>query len=83
MKRQTIQIDWEEYDNRTIRDNRDRSKFSCQEAWEVDYLVQALLKQLPEKDESAIRKAIMDCCEITDAPHFREEFVQRVLTQLR
>jgi hypothetical protein len=55
MAKKQVQIDWEEYDNRMIRDNRDRNKFSCDEAWEVNYLVKALLKQLPGKDELSFK----------------------------
>jgi hypothetical protein len=83
MSAKNIQIDWEDFDNRAIRDNRDRSKFSCDEPWEVKYLVESMLKQLPGREESSIRRAIGDCCKECKAPHPREEFVQCVLKKLK
>ncbi len=46
MSREILNEDWYEYDNKKIRDNRDKSKFSCEEKWEVDYLVKKNFKNI-------------------------------------
>ena len=74
--------DWSVYDNRKIRDNRDRSKFSCDEQWEVDYLINKLRKHFPFKTDSALRSAISACCSEVKAPRPRETFVACVLKRL-
>ncbi|GEP95902.1 hypothetical protein CCY01nite_21620 [Chitinophaga cymbidii] len=74
--------DWSDYDNRRIRDGRDRSKFSCEEQWEVDYLVNKLRRYFPSKTDSAIRNAISSCCTTVRAPRPRQEFVECVVRRL-
>jgi hypothetical protein len=74
--------DWSEYDNRKIRDQRDRSKFSCEEDWEVSYLVQKLRKHFPYKTDTAIREAISACCRSVPAPRPRIDFVECVTKRL-
>ena len=70
--------DWPEYDNKKIRDGRDRSKVSCEEKWEIDYIVERLKKHFPYKTESAIRQAISGCCASVKAPRPRKEFLECV-----
>jgi hypothetical protein len=74
--------DWEDYDNRAIRDGRDRSKFSCDEPWEVDYLVGKLKKFFPGKSDADIRNAITFCCGTVQPPRLREKFVECVVKRL-
>lgn len=82
MPHQVLNEDWEYYDNRKIRDSRDRSKFSCDEPWEVDYLVEKLKKYYNNKTESQIRAAITSCCAVVRAPRPRGEFVDCVTRKL-
>lgn len=82
MAHSILREDWENYDNRKIRDGRDRSKFSCDETWEVDYLVEKLKRNFPAKTESVIRAAITACCATVPAPRPREEFVECVVRRL-
>ena len=83
MPHPVVNEDWEDYDNRKIRDGRDRSKFSCDEVWEVNYLIGKLKRHFPYKTENAIREAITDCCEMILAPRPREEFVECVISRLK
>ncbi len=83
MPSRILNEDWEDYDNRKIRDGRDRSKFSCDEPWEVDYLAEKTKKHFPFKTESAIREAIASCCASVRAPRPREEFVTCVVRRLQ
>ena len=41
--------DWSSYDNRKIKGEKDASKFSCTERWEVEYLADKLKKTLSFK----------------------------------
>jgi hypothetical protein len=82
MPHRILNEDWSEYDNRKIRDNRDKSKFSCEEPWEVDYLVRKLQKQFPKKTAEQIRAAISSCCLTVRAPRPREAFVKCVVGKL-
>ncbi len=82
MPQRILGDDWEDYDNRKIRDRRDGSKFSCEEPWEVDYLVRKIRKYLPAKSEAEIRRAIEACCREVRAPRPRPEFVRCVMGKL-
>jgi hypothetical protein len=82
MAHKVLQEDWQDYDNKKIRDGRDGSKFSCEEPWEVDYLVEKLKKHYPYKTESSIREAIRECCKTVPAPRLREKFVECVTARL-
>lgn len=74
--------DWEEYDNRKIRDRRDGNYFSCEEAWEVDYLVSKIRRHFPNIPEGTIRTAIAMCCSQVGAPRPRKQFVECVAKRL-
>jgi hypothetical protein len=67
--------DWEEHDNRRIRDGRDRGKVSCEEPWEVDYILKVIRRDHPTIAETNIRKAISECCKTIQAPRFRDQFL--------
>ena len=71
--------DWKSYDNRKIKEERDQSKFSCAEHWEVEYLADKLKKYYPLKTRQAIMQAITHCCSKISSPHQRERFVECVV----
>ena len=75
--------DWEDYDNRKIRGNVDRSKFSCEEPWEVDYLIAKIRRDYPSHTEQQVRNAITSCCATVRAPRPRKDFVECVLKRLQ
>ena len=82
MPNRNLNEDWEDYDNRKIRDRRDRAFFSCEEPWEVDYLVKVIRKHKPFTSEATIRQAISACCNIVSGPRPRREFVTCVMNRL-
>ena len=73
--------DWKSYDNRKISEERDQSKFSCADHWEVEYLADKLKKYYPLKTRQAIMQAITHCCSKISAPHQRERFVECVVSR--
>jgi len=72
--------EWTAYDNRKMKEERDKSKFACSERWEVEYLSDKLQKHYPLKTRQAIMQAITHCCSKISAPHARERFVECVVT---
>jgi hypothetical protein len=73
---------WDDYDNKKIRDNRDARFFACTESWEVDYLVKKIKKLYLNLSEEQIRVAIKSCCLSILAPHPRRTFVKCVVDKL-
>ncbi len=74
--------EWMDYDNRKIRDGRDASKISCDETWELDYIIKKLQKHYPQKTEFEIRSAMSTCCSLLKAPRNRTDFMQCVTSRL-
>ena len=81
MPQRVLNEDWEDYDNRKIRDKRDRAFFSCEEPWEVDYLVKKIIK-VHGHSESRIRVAISMCCREVLGNKPRAKFVECVMRRL-
>ena len=81
MPQRVLNEDWSDYDNRKKR-YTDRFFFSCEESWEVDYLVAKIRKVYPLKSEASIRAAISSCCREVPAPRPRDKFVRCVITKL-
>lgn len=74
--------DWSDYDKKKSREAGDKSKFSSEEKWEVEYLVRKIVKRYHFILEGKIRKAIEACSREIPAPHPREEFVHCVMRKL-
>jgi hypothetical protein len=81
MAHRILNEDWTDYDNRKKK-KEDSLYFSCEEAWEVDYLINKIKKHWPYKTESAIREAISTCCRSVPAPRPRDVFVRCVVSKL-
>lgn len=60
MPQRILNEDWEDYNNRKIRDARDRRYFSCEEPWEVGYLIKKIKKHKGSTDQE-IKNAIASC----------------------
>ncbi len=71
--------EWTSYNNRKIRDEKDVTRFSCSDYWEVEYLADKLKKYYPLKTRQAIMQAITHCCSKISAPYPREKFVECVI----
>lgn len=81
MTQRILNEDWEDYDNRKIKDGRDSRYFSCEEQWEVDYLVRKMKKH-KGNSEQEIRNAIAACCKTVAAPRLRKTFLDCVMSEL-
>ena len=81
MPERILNEDWSDYDDKKKK-HADARFFSCEEVWEVDYLVKKIKKHEPYKTEDAIRKAIASCCLTIPAPRPREKFVKCVMGKL-
>jgi hypothetical protein len=74
--------DWSDYDNRKLNDGRDKSKFSCSELWEINFLVESIRKTQSSHSMKEIRNAISKCCNKPGVSRVRNEFVEEVLKTL-
>ncbi|ASZ11978.1 hypothetical protein CK934_13915 [Chitinophaga sp. MD30] len=81
MAHRVLNEDWSDYDNKKKK-KEDRLFFSCEESWEVDYLVRKLRKYYPGKTEAQITSAIRSCCTVIRAPRPRAQFVACVIERL-
>lgn len=81
MPQRILNEDWSEYDNKKKK-WQDRFFFSCEESWEVDYLVAKIRKVYPLKSEASIRAAISSCCSSMTGNKPRDKFVQCVMSKL-
>ena len=81
MPQRILHDDWSEYDNKKKK-WEDRFFFSCEESWEVDYLVSKIKKIYPLKTDAAIRAAIASCCKEVPGNKPREKFVNCVMSKL-
>jgi hypothetical protein len=77
-----LMLDWSAYDNRKLNDGRDKSKFSCTEPWEVNFLVDSIFKTHPGYSMREIRRAISMCCNRPGVSRYRNDFVEEVLRVL-
>lgn len=73
--------DWENYDDRKKKKG-DANFFSCDEDWEVDYLVDKIHKQYPSIPVVNIRNAIKQCCQTVHGNKPRAKFVECVMDRL-
>lgn len=83
MPQKILNEEWNDYDDKKIRDRRDAKDFACSEIWEVDYLVRKIRKVYPDYSEWSIRNVIAGCCVSVGSPHPRDKFVACVMKKLR
>jgi hypothetical protein len=81
MPERILSDNWSDYDNKKKK-WEDRLFFSCEEPWEVEYLVSKIRRIYPLKLESAIRTAIASCCKEIPAPRPRNKFVRCVMNKI-
>ena len=81
MPEKILNDNWSDYDNKKKR-WEDRFFFSCEESWEVEYLVSKIKRIYPSKSEAAIRAAISSCCKEIAGNKPREKFVRCVMGKL-
>lgn len=81
MPNRILNEDWSDYDNKKKK-YEDRFFFSCDEDWEIDYLLKKIKRHLPQKTDADIRNAINSCCKEIAAPRHRKTFVECVMRKL-
>jgi hypothetical protein len=81
MPHRILNENWSEYDNMKKRWT-DRFYFSCDEPWEVSFLVRLIKKHYPSLSEKHIRMAIESCCSELHGNKPREIFVRCVIGKL-
>jgi len=74
--------DWSDYDSRKPGDES-RSYFTCEETWEVDYLVNKIRVFYPDKPEAIVRQAIKSCCGSLQDPRPRSVFIVAVMEKIK
>lgn len=74
---------WEDYNNRKIRENHDPLSFMCKEKWEVDFLIEKIRRIYSHFPEELIKNAIKACCNNIERPRPRKDFVNCVMIRLR
>jgi hypothetical protein len=78
-----LKENWQDYNDRKIRENNDPEVFSCKDSWEVDFLVSKIRRVYRHFSEELIKNAIRACCHnVTDARP-RKDFVNCVMMRLR
>jgi len=78
-----LKEDWDEYNNRKIRENHDPLSFLCNEKWEVDFLMGKIQRVYSHFPEESITNAIKACCNNIEGPRPRKDFVNCVMIRLR
>jgi hypothetical protein len=73
--------DWKDYDDRKKK-KEDREFFSCEEPWEVEYLVEKISRNFPKLEKEKIHAAIKQCCNAVAPPRPRKKFVECVMSRL-
>lgn len=73
--------DWDQIDNKKKR-WEDRGFVSCDEPYEMDYLLKVFKKHYPYKTEGAIKAAIQSCCAEQRGNKPRAKFVACVHSKL-
>ena len=81
MPHRVLNEDWSDYDNKKIRDNRDARFFSCEESWEVEYLLKKISRYVSKADWQ-IRQAISECCKSISGNKPRKALVECVMAKL-
>ncbi|WP_183578730.1 hypothetical protein HDF18_22615 [Mucilaginibacter sp. X5P1] len=73
--------DWNLIDNKKKR-WEDRGFVSCEESYEMEYMLKVFLKHYPHKSESVIKAAIQSCCGEMRGNKPRRRFVECVHSKL-
>ena len=77
-----LKDNWQDYNDRKIRENHDPEVFSCKENWEIDFLVTKIRRLYRHFSEDLIKNAINACSSANDQRP-RKDFVNCVMMRLR
>lgn len=79
MTLKVLSQDWSDYERRK---EGELMIFNCEDSWEVDFLVQTILKVYPNNTEASVRIAIAACCLSMPRPRARNKVVTCVMSRL-
>jgi len=74
---------WMVYEQDERKKDGDTQLFSCNQQWEVEYLVKVIWQERPDLEEHNIRTAIMTTCSAMQGDTPRAEFVEAVMQKLK
>ena len=55
---------------------------SCTEPWEMDFIKEVIMEEVPYLNESKLSKAMMECCKEIAPPRSRSEFLKYLQQKL-
>lgn len=55
---------------------------SCTEAWEMDFIKEIIMEEVPYLDESELSKTMVQCCKEITPPRPRKEFLKHLRHKL-
>ena len=72
---------WTEVDKR-IKQKIFSFFVSCTEAWEMDFIKEVIMEEVPYLNESELSKAMMECCKELAPPRPRSEYLKHLHQKL-
>lgn len=78
----TLDGNWEAYNNRKISNGQDPNFFTPEEVWELTFLVDLILASKPHLDHLTVMLSIREGMRRTMAPRPRQHFLEVVMTNL-
>jgi len=82
MPQRLLDENWSDYENKKRR-GTDPFFFSCEDEWEMVYLLNKVRKYFPFETDTTIRRAIESTCREIPRPRPRDKFVTTVFSKLR
>ncbi len=78
----TLEGNWDAYNNRKTLNGQDPNYFTPEEVWELTYLVDMILASRPHLDHLTVMLSIREGMRKTMAPRPRQHFLEVVMTNL-
>ena len=72
---------WTEVDNK-IKQKIFSFFVSCTEAWEMDFIKEIIMEEVPHLNESELSRAMMECCKEIAPPRPRSEYLKHLRQKL-
>ena len=72
---------WTEVDNK-IKQKIFSFFVSCTEAWEMDFIKEVIMEEVPHLKEQELSKAMMECCKEIAPPRPRYEYLKYLQQKL-
>ena len=72
---------WNEVDKR-IKQKIFSFFVSCTEAWEMEFIKEIIMEEIPRLNESELSSVMMECCKEIAPPRSRSEFLKYLQQKL-